>query len=188
MIDCLVWFGLVWFCNQRDKALDVCKGWPHPLEDLIKSTDPSNVSGHPVYDRDLVANYDNKPISREKEEEETQLPPLNNHYHQSSSSPPSYSRVIYIGDAAHPMSPFKGQGANQALLDALSLAKHVYSSDFVRPNGVPIDQALISFETEMIERANAKVIKSRLAATYLHNSDALISANITRASAAQKLF
>ena len=168
----------------------MCKGWPYPLEDLIKSTDASNVSGHPVYDRDLIPNYGNKPISREEEEveeeeEEKQLPPSNQ---SSSSSSSSSSRVIYIGDAAHPMSPFKGQGANQALLDALSLAKHIYSSDFVRPNGVPIDQALISFETEMIERANAKVIKSRLAATYLHNSDALISANITRASAAQKLF
>jgi 2-polyprenyl-6-methoxyphenol hydroxylase-like FAD-dependent oxidoreductase len=63
-------------------------------------------------------------------------------------------RVTLLGDAAHPMTPFLGQGACQALEDAVVLA-HVLS-------GTPdLTAALRGYESHRISRANAFVTRSR---------------------------
>ena len=143
----------------KEEALRCCHGWHAPLVDMIVRTEESLVSGHPVFDRD----------------------PLD---------PPDFpdSLVTLMGDAAHPMSPFKGQGANQALLDAASLAKAIGSSGYGRPAGSDrrsLQRALRDYEAEMCERSREKVLKSRSAAVYLHSKAALNKLNITRAAAAE---
>ena len=53
--------------------------------------------------------------------------------------------LTLIGDAAHVMSPFGGEGVNAAMLDAAELARHLLSSDDWR-------EAVRAAETAMFER------------------------------------
>jgi 2-polyprenyl-6-methoxyphenol hydroxylase-like FAD-dependent oxidoreductase len=101
------------------------------------------------------------------------------------------------------MSPFKGQGANQAMLDAIALAKclrrafvggrqpHEGRTDNAPSPREPSDPAelagaLRAFEAEMLSRAAPKVTMSRNAAIFLHSAAALTPANCVRASAAAR--
>jgi len=67
------------------------------------------------------------------------------------------------------MSPFKGQGANQAIMDAVLLADCLEQG--VRKHGpsAGIDSALPQYEREMLRRSSTKVVASREAASILHS-------------------
>jgi 2-polyprenyl-6-methoxyphenol hydroxylase-like FAD-dependent oxidoreductase len=118
--------------------------WHDPIPQILLATAEAQISGYPVYDRELL-----QPELLE-----------------------NAGSVTLIGDAAHPMSPFKGQGANQALLDALMLARGI--SKGCRPSsewrklGIR-KNVLIEFESEMLERSATKVKDSADAAQFLHS-------------------
>ena len=129
--------------------------WHDPIPQILNATLESEISGYPVYDRDLL---------------KMELLELG-------------KQITLIGDAAHPMSPFKGQGANQALLDALALARAI--SNGCRPksqwrtSGIR-NTVLSQFETEMLARTASKVIESAEAAKFLHSEVVLRKGNEPR--------
>lgn len=131
----------------KQEALKRCQ-WHDPIPQIITATQAQQVSGYPVYDRALL---------------EPELLEKNEH-------------ITLIGDAAHPMSPFKGQGANQALLDALSLARGITRScrplSNWRDAGIR-ESVLTEFEAEMLQRSSKKVQESADAAEFLHTDSVL---------------
>jgi 2-polyprenyl-6-methoxyphenol hydroxylase-like FAD-dependent oxidoreductase len=64
-------------------------------------------------------------------------------------------RITLLGDAAHPMTPFLGQGACQALEDAVVLGRCLRES-------TDVPSALRAYEAARIPRANLFVRRSRL--------------------------
>ena len=77
-------------------------------------------------------------------------------------------KVVLLGDAAHPMSPFRGEGANMAMLDALSLADLLTQ---VQPESG--DAMIARWESEMLTRTRKAVLESRRAAVEMHDANAL---------------
>jgi len=70
--------------------------------------------------------------------------------------------IILVGDAQHAMSPFKGQGANQSLIDATELVSFLARGGKLKPT-------LRSFEREMNQRTRPKVLESRKGIFTLHD-------------------
>ena len=134
--------------DQGTKALkeEACRRtqWHDPIPQILTATLEAQISGYPVYDRELL---DSELLQKA-------------------------GQATLIGDAAHPMSPFKGQGANQALLDALTLARGITRGcrplSQWRKAGLR-ESVLNEFESEMLKRSAVKVKDSAEAAQFLHS-------------------
>ncbi|QDW25047.1 FAD-dependent oxidoreductase [Pedobacter sp. KBS0701] len=78
------------------------------------------------------------------------------------------SDVTIIGDAAHVMPPFAGEGVNMAMLDALELSESLTGSHYVS-----IYEAIVSYETAMRKRASGIAGESLENGERMHHANAL---------------
>jgi len=179
----------------KEEAMKRCGTWHDPIPEMLRTTPNELVSGYPVYDREIVdENLFRNGLSEENSnkgtEESLRVIPAAKITTDSRAN----TRVTLIGDAAHPMSPFKGQGANQALLDAVLLARALYKVSHQGNNAkyskvkkqITLEEVLLEFERDMLKRSSGKVKASAEAARFLHSEVAIMKGNITRAAAARK--
>ncbi|WP_158826648.1 FAD-dependent oxidoreductase [Mucilaginibacter lacusdianchii] len=87
--------------------------------------------------------------------------PLNQHWEPIAN-------LTMIGDAAHRMPPYAGEGVNMAMQDAMELATHLTSNEYAT-----VKEAIAAYEKQMLERASA-ITKITLDSTaMMHGEDAV---------------
>ncbi|AZA83195.1 2-polyprenyl-6-methoxyphenol hydroxylase [Chryseobacterium lactis] len=80
----------------------------------------------------------------------------------------SKSNLTLIGDAAHVMPPFAGEGANMAMLDALELSEHLTDQQYKT-----LQEAIFHYENNMRNRASAVTKESLENGERMHSEKAL---------------
>ncbi|KAI5478559.1 hypothetical protein MNV49_004818 [Pseudohyphozyma bogoriensis] len=71
-----------------------------------------------------------------------------------------HKRLTVLGDAAHVMSPFAGEGVNLALLDALELGKALVRAVGEGAEAEVVDRELRAYERRMWETSEEKAVES----------------------------
>ena len=100
-----------------------CKLWHAPVPQMLDETLASSVWGTPLLDRPALPLRRKTSVASKGDVASEGAVAGEGAVARAASA--WHSRVTLLGDAAHAMTPFKGQGANQTLVDACLLAKCV---------------------------------------------------------------
>jgi len=76
--------------------------------------------------------------------------------------------LTILGDAAHVMPPFAGEGVNMAMLDALELSNCLLNDEY--PD---VKSAIASYEKEMLKRASETAADTLVSTDALHSPEAI---------------
>jgi salicylate hydroxylase len=98
------------------------QAWHKPIPNTITLISNELCTGYPIYDQQVFNIDDFKQLqtssSSTQDNDEITKTTTTTTTHQHKI----YHKVTILSDAAHPMSPIKGQGANQAMIDASQLS------------------------------------------------------------------
>ncbi len=122
----------------KERVKDSTWQWYSPICELVSSTHIEDIAS-------IGGFYDKKPLRHARA-----------------------GTLVLLGDAAHPMSPFRGEGANMAMRDAFSFVDILQTAQEGQ-----LEQALAHYEHEMLTRTRKAVLESRKAAREMHSRSLL---------------
>ncbi|OTB17665.1 hypothetical protein K445DRAFT_309857 [Daldinia sp. EC12] len=143
-----------WFVMEKDLSIVNDNHWS-------KSASQAGLYSHAV---DLISTLEPRftEIIRSTSADETRPKPWRIHDAEIESLP--VGRVTLLGDAAHPMGPFRGEGGVHALRDALNLSKAIAQ---IKSNDTDEIKSLLgSYQEEMLERGLQAARASRRQHTF----------------------
>ncbi|PWY84764.1 FAD binding domain protein [Aspergillus heteromorphus CBS 117.55] len=116
--------------------------------------------------RGLVHNLPDTTEARSIRISDWMFRPAQNHAHP---------RVVLVGDSAHTMTMYRGEGANNAIVDVLDLTKRVDLRSLGSLTPEALREALAAYETDVFTRADPSVRNSRQACLDAHDFSRIVN-------------